>query len=141
MIEQGLTTSFKLELMQGVHDVLLGGLKIALYSENSNLGPSTTAYTDVGEVVGSGYTAGGIILLNTTLITLDNVVVLTFDNPVWNAEVVARGALIYNSTPVGALVYPSVAVLDFGADKRSMNGVFEVRFPEPTATSAIIRIS
>jgi hypothetical protein len=46
--------------------------------------------------------------------------------------------LIYNDTASGN---PSVAVLDFGADKTVNNDTFQVIFPTPNANSAIVRIS
>jgi hypothetical protein len=46
--------------------------------------------------------------------------------------------LIYNSTASGN---PTVAVLDFGADKTSTTGTFTIQFPTADASNAIIRIA
>ena len=61
-IAQTATTSFKVELLQGVHNfgpTSPDTFKIALYTAAANIGPTTTAYTATGEVSGTGYTATG----------------------------------------------------------------------------------
>jgi hypothetical protein len=65
-------------------------------------------------------------------------VFLSFGTSTWSSSTItARGALIYKSGGGN----PSVAVLDFGADKSSSNGDFQIQFPTANATSAIIRIA
>lgn len=62
-------TSFKSELMQGVHNLTTTTgdvFKIALYTSSASLTAATTAYTATNEVVGTGYTAGGNVLTNVT---------------------------------------------------------------------------
>ena len=54
-----------------------------------------------------------------------------------SATITARGALIYNDTNSDK----AVCVLDFGSDKSSSSGQFQVVFPSPDTTSAIIRIA
>ena len=53
-------------------------------------------------------------------------------------HITARGALIYNDTAAGD---PSVVVLDFGSDKSSSSGDFQIVFPTADASNAIIRIA
>jgi len=55
-----------------------------------------------------------------------------------SATITARGALIYNDTAAGD---PTVVVLDFGTDKTSTAGDFQVVFPTADASNAIIRIA
>ena len=55
-----------------------------------------------------------------------------------SATITARGALVYNSSAAGN---PTVAVLDFGADKTSTSGTFTIQFPTADASNAIIRIA
>ena len=137
-IVQAVCNSFKQEILQGTHtstDVY----KIALYDNTATLDATTTAYTTVGEVVGTGYTAGGQTLqgFNVTLSGGTAILDWTTD-PSWtNATITARGALIYNSSKSNA----AVAVLDFGADKSSTNGTFTVQFPLPDAANGLIRIA
>jgi hypothetical protein len=146
-IAQTSTTSFKVELLQAVHNfgpTSADTFKIALYTALSTIGPSTAVYTTTAEVVGAGYTAGGNTLVISTSPTSgsNNLSVptafISFANSSWPASTfTARGALIYNSTKGNK----SVAVLDFGADKTVSNDTFQVIFPTADATSAIVRIS
>ena len=62
MIVQGQTTSFKLELYEGVHNLLTDELRIALYTGFADLNLDTTVYSTNNEITGTGYTAGGKIL-------------------------------------------------------------------------------
>lgn len=147
-IAQTATTSFKVELFQAIHNfgpTTPNTFKIALYTAASTIGPATTAYTATGEVVGAGYTAGGINLTISVSPTSGNnlaglpTAFVSFNNATWTgATFTCRGALIYNDTAAGN---PSVAVLDFGADKTVSNDIFQVIFPTPDANNAIVRIS
>ena len=134
-IEQGLTTSFKQQMIQAGQNLATDSLKIALYTAFSTIGPDTTVYTTSNEITGTGYTAGGIALTGVTIGTSsDGVVFVDFANAVWpNSQLTARGALIYNVTRSNA----SVAVLDFGSDKTMTN--FTITMPVNTATTALIR--
>jgi hypothetical protein len=134
-IEQGLTTSFKQQMIQAGQNLATDSLKIALYTAFSSIGANTTVYTTVNEITGTGYTAGGIALTGVTIGTsTDGVVFVNFANAVWpNSQLTARGALIYNVTRSNA----SVAVLDFGSDKTMTN--FTITMPVNTATTALIR--
>ena len=62
-ITQAMATSFKQELLEGVHNFKNSGgdtFKIALYTSSASLDASTTAYTTSSEVAnGNGYTTGG----------------------------------------------------------------------------------
>ncbi len=136
MIQQGATTRFKLNLLNGDEDFITGTYKIALYTALADLGPMTTAYTTTNEITGTGYVAGGNTLVNVVPAASGGVAYISFLNTTWNpASFTARGALIYNST-----TGDSVAVLDFGADKTATNS-FTVTFPTATASDAIIRLS
>lgn len=136
-LQQGLTTSFKQQMLQGAQNLASNTLKIALYTANADLGPNTTAYSTTNEVTGTGYTAGGETLTGVSLsASSEGVVYVNFANPSWAAaSFTARGALIYNVTQSNA----SVAVLDFGADKTCNNQTFTVTMPPNTATTALIR--
>jgi hypothetical protein len=137
MIVQGQTTSFKKELYEAIHDFTTDTFKIALYTANATLNQDTTAYTDVGEISGTGYTAGGSSLANPIVSSASGVAYISFDNISWSsASFTVRGALIYNSSKANR----SVAVLDFGSDKVTTS-TFTITFPANTSTSAIIRSS
>ena len=146
-IQQTVTTSFKVEILQAVHNfgpTSPDTFKIALYTGNSSIGPDTTEYITTDEVSGTGYTAGGEVLtISQSPTSGDNqqqvpTAYVSFDNAVWaGATFTARGALIYNSTQGNK----SVAVLNFGSDKTVANQTFTVAFPTATANDAVVRIS
>ena len=55
-------TSFKAELLLGVHDFRNTSgdtFKIALYTSSASLGADTTAFTTSNEVSGTNYSSGG----------------------------------------------------------------------------------
>ena len=147
-IAQTATTSFKVELLQAVHNfgpTSANTFKIALYTASADINASTTVYSTTNEVTGAGYTAGGNTLTISVSPTSGNnsssvpTAFISFANTTWsNATFVTRGALIYNSSVAGN---PSVAVLDFGSDKTVSNDTFQIAFPTPDANNAIVRIS
>ena len=139
------TNTFKVGILDGTFNFNTGTTdvyKIALYTNAATLDATTTAYTSIGEVVATGYTAGGATLVISQVPTIGNqtgaaTTYLSFDNAVWSGGITARGALIYKAD---GTTNPTVCVLDFGADKASST-TFTVQFPAATNTSAIIRIS
>jgi len=135
-------TSFKVELLKGVHNFSTGGdsFKLALYTATATLNASTTAYSATNEVSNSGsYTAGGGTLTNVTPTATGTTAITDFaDLSFTTATITARGALIYNDTEAGD---PAVAVLDFGSNKTSTSGTFTIQFPTADASNAIIRIA
>jgi hypothetical protein len=135
-------TSFKVEILKGVHNFSTGGssFKLALYTNSASFTAATTAYTTTNEVAASGsYVAGGGALTNVTPTATGTTAITDFsDLSFTTATITARGALIYNDTATGD---PTVAVLDFGSDKSSTAGTFTIVFPAATATGAIIRIA
>ena len=135
-------TSFKQELLEGVHDFQSGGneFRLALYDNNAAFTAATTAYTSDDEVGNSGtYAAGGGLLTNVNPTTSSTTAFTDFaDLSFTSATITARGALIYNDTAAGD---PSVVVLDFGSDKTSTSGTFTIVFPTADASNAIIRIA
>jgi len=137
-----LCTSFKVELLKGVHDFSASGgntFKLALYDSSATLDASTTSFTTSNEVSGTGYTSGGAALTNIEPTSSGTTAFLDFaDLTFSSATITARGALIYNSSATGN---PAVAVLDFGADKTSTSGDFSIIFPTADASTAIVRIA
>ena len=141
-ITQAMCTSFKVELLQGVHNFTTSTgdvFKLALYTSSATLGASTTAYSATNEVANSGtYSAGGGTLTNITPTSSGTTALTDFDDLSFtSATITARGALIYNSSDSNK----AVAVLDFGGDKISTAGTFTIQFPAATASDSIIRIS
>jgi hypothetical protein len=136
-------TSFKQELMQAIHNFTASTgntFKLALYTNSASFTAATTAYTTSNEVTNSGsYSAGGGTLTNVTPTTGGTTAFTDFaDLSFTTATITARGALIYNDTATGD---PTVVVLDFGTDKTSTAGTFQIIFPAADASNAIIRIA
>jgi len=149
-ISQTLATSFKVEILDGIHNFGVGVIrastaadtfKIALYSTLATLDSTTTVYTTLNEVTGTGYTAGGNTLVISqvpTSTSSETTAWLNFSNSSWTtASFSADGALIYNSTQGNK----AVAVLNFGSTKTATAQTFTVTFPASTSDAAIIRIS
>ena len=134
-ILQTQTTSFKTELYTAVHNLSTDTLYIALYTASADLNESTTVYSSVGEVSGTGYSPGGVPLTGVTISSSGYTAFVDFADVVFGASVTARCALIYNVTQGNK----SIAVLDFGSDKTSAN--FTITMPANTATAALIRSS
>jgi hypothetical protein len=137
-LEQGQTLSFRSDIVQGGQNLSSNTLKMALYDGFATLGPTTTTYTTTNEVVGTGYTAGGVTLTGVTISTdiATNTVYIDFNNVSWpGASFTARGALIYNSTQSNK----SIAVLDFGSDKIFSAVSNTVVMPTNSASTALLR--
>jgi hypothetical protein len=140
-ITQAMCTSFKVALLDGEMDFssdTAQSYKIALYTSSASLDAATAAYTTSNEVSGTGYSAGGNTLsISTNPTSTGTTAFLSFATTTWTtATITARGALIYQA---GGST-PAVAVLDFGGDKTSTAGDFQITFPTADATNAIIRI-
>ncbi len=154
-ITQAMTTSFKQEILQGIHNFTSGSgggtttttgsgnvFKIALYTSSASLSATTTAYSTSNEVSGTNYTAGGNTLTNVTPTTSSTTALTDFADTTWSSSTItARGALIYNSSTTAGAADRAVVVLDFGADKTSTSGDFTIQFPAAGASTAIIRIA
>ena len=135
-------TSFKSELLSGVHDFATAGdtFKLSLYTSSSTINnASTTVYTTSDEVADSGsYAAGGGSLANQAVSTDGTTAIVDFDDLSFtSATITARYALIYNSTDSNK----AVCVLDFGTDQTSPSGTFTIQFPSAGASTAIIRVA
>ena len=156
-ITTAMCTSFKAELLQGIHNFHNGSgggtttttgtgntFKIALYTSSATMSASTTAYATTNEVsaTGTGYTAGGNTLTNVDPTTSGTTALTDFSDSTWSSSsITARGALIYNSSTTAGSANRAVCALDFGADKTSTSGDFTIQFPAADASNAIIRIA
>ena len=156
-ITTAMCTSFKSELLQGIHNFHNGSVggtttstgtgntfKIALFTSSATLSASTTAYATTNEVsaTGTNYTAGGNTLTNVDPTTSGTTALTDFADTTWSSSsITARGCLIYNSSTTAGTANRAVCALDFGADKTSTSGDFTVQFPTADASNAIIRIA
>ena len=132
-----LTTSFKQQILDAIHDINTDTIKLALYTSTSTIGAATTVYTTTDEVSGSGYTAGGITLTGGTVWTDGTTVGFTFDNPTFGAMTVSgiRAALFYNSSKSNK----AIGVIGFGSDLTCTAQSLEIQLPLSTATTGLFR--
>lgn len=140
-------TSFKSELMQGLHNFLLTGgnaFKLALIKSGmaGTYGAASTNYSNItgnsDEASGTGYTAGGAALTRVDPTTSGTTAYTDFADVSWSsATISAAAAMIYNTTNGNR----SVSVHDFGGTVASTNGTFQVIFPTPDASNAILRLA
>ena len=137
-IVQALANTFKEDLMDTTANLEANTLKVALYDNTAPLSSATTAYATANEVTGTNYTAGGEAMTGMA-VTLDgSTAIFDADNVSWaNATITAQAAVIYNNSLSNA----AIAVLDFGGNKTSTNGTFEIQFPNANASTALIRIT
>ena len=138
-----LCTSFKKELMTGTHNFTATSgntFNIALYTNSASFDASTTAYTTSNEISGTNYSAKGQALNPVTPTSSGTTAFVDFADEVFSNVTISsvRGGLIFNDSASGD---PSVAVLDFGADKAASSGDFTIVFPTADASNAIIRIA
>ena len=143
-ITSAICTSFKVELLKGVHNFTAttgNTFKIALYDSDATLGASTTAFSTSEEITntsGTAYTSGGATLTSVTPVASSTTAICDFaDVSFSSASFTANGALIYNSSASNV----AVCAIAFGSDKTATNGTFTIQFPTADATNAIIRLA
>ena len=143
-ITTAMCSSFKQELLGGVHDLDTHTLKVALIkqSPSGTYGAATTNYSTVtgnsDEASGTGYTSGGQNL-DSANITLDGTTaIVDFADEVFSTVTVAAdGCIIYNASASNK----AIAVFDFGGTVSSTAGDFTIQFPAAAASTAVIRIA
>jgi hypothetical protein len=157
---QSLCTSFMSELMLGQHQlgtstiVSRGSLtspttdtvKAALYLTSATINAATTAYTVTGEVSGTNYSAGGVIVTNATAPTSTNssatagVAYWTPSASITYTTVTLSVAfdtvLLYNSTQSNK----AISVHTFGSQTITA-GTFTLTMPSNTTSTALLRLS
>lgn len=107
---------------------------------------SSTNYTDItgnsDETSGTGYTAGGIALTNTSPAISGTTAFVDFADVSWtSATISARGCMIYNTTQRGPTATRGCSVHDFGGTQQVTAGTLTLVFPTPDASNAILRIA
>ena len=147
-ISQAMCTSFKVELLNGIHafsttvargNTNADSFKLALYTSSASLGAATTDYSSTNEVAnGNGYTTGGNTLVNTGVGLTSTTAFTDFsDTSFTSASFTANGCLIYNDTNADR----AVCAIAFGSDKTVTSGTFTIQFPTADADNAILRIA
>lgn len=146
---QALATSFKVEILNGLHALgtsvvraatTADAFKAALYLATATMGAGSTAYTATGEVTGTGYTAGGVTF---TWVAPASTGTTAFSTP--SATITYTGVtlstafdavLLYNSTQGNR----AVAVLTFGSQTVT-SGNLSLTMPTNDATTGLVRIA
>lgn len=147
---QGLATSFKTELLSGIHalgtTVVRGAttkdtIKGALFFASASLGVATTAYSTTGECTGTNYTAGGATVTNATAPTS------TGTTAFWTPSASLSWATLTISTAFDALlIYNStqgdkaIGVFTFGSQTITA-GTLTISFPANNASNALVRLA
>ena len=125
--------SFKRDIANGSINLATDAVKIMLvgsaYTPNIDTHAKRSDVTN--EVSGTGYTAGGIALVNKTVTmntTSDKGVFDADDLTLSNATITARGAVLYKARGGASSADELIAYLDFGADITSTAGNFNIAF-------------
>ena len=143
-VTTAMTTSFKQELLQGLHDLDGHTLKLALIKsgESGTFGAASTNFSNItdtsDEASGTGYSSGGATL-GSVSITLDGTTAIVdfADVSFSNSTISASGAMIYNSSASNR----AIAVISFGGTVASTAGTFTVTMPTADSSNAIIRLA
>ena len=144
-ITTAMCTSFKSELLGGIHDLDTNSIKLALIkaSPSGTYGAATTNYSDVtgnsDESSGTNYSAGGNVLDSASISVSGTTAIVDFaDETFANVTTSADGCIIYNDTATGK---PAIAVIDFGGTVSATAGDLTIEFPAANASNAVIRIA
>ena len=143
-ITTAMCTSFKSELLGGLHDLDTDSLKIALIkaSPTGTYGAATTNYSNVtgnsDEASGTGYSAGGQVLDGASISVSGTTAFVDFTDEVFsNVTISTDGCIIYNTANANS----AIAVIDFGGTVSATAGDLTIEFPAAGASTAVIRIA
>ena len=141
-VTTAMTTSFKQELLQGLHDLDGHTLKLALIKsgESGTFGASSTNFSELSsdEASGTGYSSGGATLGSVSIALDGTTATVDFaDVSFSNSTISASGAMIYNTSASNR----AIAVISFGGTVESTAGTFTVTMPTADASNAIIRLA
>ena len=114
-------------------DFLLTTHKIAMYTNTLTPAFETDAsYSATNEVSGTGYTAGGQVVVSPTFAVAGATAVLTYDlgDQIWASptSVTARGAIEYADATTGPPADPLLCGINFGSDFTSTAGTFTIQW-------------
>ena len=143
-ITTAMCSSFKQELLGGIHDLDSDSIKVALIksSMSGTYNAATTNYSDVtgnsDEASGTNYNAGGQALDSPAISLSGTTALVDFADEVFsNVTVTADGCIIYNAGQANK----AIAVIDFGGTVSATAGNLTIQFPAADASNAIVRIA
>ena len=128
-VTTAMCTSFKGELLGGIHDLDTHTIKLALIkaSPSGTYGAATT-----------NYSAGGQNLDSAAITTSGTTAMVDFADEVFsNVTTSADGCIIYNSSASNK----AIAVIDFGGTVSATAGDLTIEFPAVGTSTAVIRIA
>jgi hypothetical protein len=152
---QSMCTSFLGELMTATHNfgtapirsvTTADTFKAALYLASATVNAATTVYSSTGEVTGTNYTAGGVVVTNATAPIATNAsstagvaywtpsASITYTNVTLSTAFDA--VLIYNNSQGNK----SVSVHTFGSQTITA-GTFTLTMPVNNTTTALLRLA
>ena len=127
-----LYSNYPLNLLNDSLSSMNNDIKVALLADTYTPAQEThTSWDDVSvdEVTGTGYSAGGQSLTSETITEATRVTTFDADNVSWtNSTITAMYAVIYDNTPVDDVDKKLVGWIDFGENKSSENGTFEIQW-------------
>jgi hypothetical protein len=147
---QAICTSFKTELLNGIHafgtTVVRGAttkdtFKAALFLASATLNAATATYSSTGEVSGTNYTAGGVTVTNANAPAASGTTAYWTPSAsfAWTNVTLASAfdaVQIYNSTQGDK----SVSIHTFGSQTVTA-GNFTLTMPTNDATNALLRLA
>ena len=143
-ITTAMCTSFKQELLGGLHDLDTDSIKLALIkpSNSGTYGAATTNYSDVtgnsDESSGTNYSAGGQALGSPSITVSGTTAMVDFADEVFsNVTTSADGCIIYNTANSNS----AICVIDFGGTVSATAGDLTIEFPAVGASTTVIRIA
>ncbi len=143
-ITTAMCTSFKQELLGGLHDLDTDSIKLALIkpSNSGTYGAATTNYSNVtdasDEASGTNYSAGGQALGSPSITVSGTTAMVDFADEVFeNVSISADGCIIYNTANSNS----AICVIDFGGTVTAVAGDLTIEFPAVGASTTIIRIA
>ena len=143
-ITTAMCTSFKSEVLGGIHDLDTHTLKLALIKsgESGTYGAATANYSDVtgnsDEASGTNYSAGGQNLDSAAISVDGTTAIVDFADEVFsNVTCSAAGCIIYNSSASNK----AICVISFGGTVSATAGDLTIEFPAAAASTAVIRIA
>lgn len=108
------TKSFSLELFLGIHDFSGDSIRVALYGADALIDADTFEYSAIDEITGTGYTAGGELMVPTSTYPKieDGRGCVRFDRVTWGGSCTFsyQKVLIYNASKGNR----SIFAIDFG---------------------------
>lgn len=120
-------------LKQLFSDINAAGSDVRVALCTSTYTPNQETHNDfadiTNEVSGDGYTAHGVALANKAVTEATRVTTFDADNASWaDSTITARYAIIYDYETAVDATSPLIAYVDFGEDKSSENGTFEIQW-------------